>query len=118
MSLLRRMPHFARLVLAVWLLALGVAIASPVVQPPRLEMICSGGVMKPLVQDDGQPATNPSLDCPLCVALGGPLANPGLGVHVKPVPTALAPLATWPARARLVADRPPVRGPPAVTSLV
>lgn len=119
MPFLRRLPRLARLVLAVWLLSLGAAIASPAVQPQRLEMICAGGVMTLVVQDDGQAGTTaPSLDCPLCVALGAPLPTHDAGVRATPAPLARAPLATWPPLTRPAAERPPVRGPPAVTPLV
>jgi hypothetical protein len=72
-------PRFARLI-ARWVLmwfalSLGVAIASPGVQPKGTEMVCSeGGVMKLVVHnDDGSTATTSfALDCPVCANLGAP----------------------------------------------
>lgn len=43
MHRLRQARFLARLVLAWFALPLGVALASPLVQPQSLEMVCSGG---------------------------------------------------------------------------
>ena len=82
-------PHAARLI-ARWVLmwfalSLGVAIASPLVQPKDTEMVCSGaGVMKLVVHnDDGSTAAvGLSLDCPACANLGAP--PPALAWGVEP----------------------------------
>ena len=75
MQPLRQARFLARLVLAWFALALGVAIASPLVKPQSIELVCSGsGAMKLLVKgDDGNaPAGGHTLDCPLCVTLDAP----------------------------------------------
>lgn len=116
MDALRRMNRLARLVLAGFLLSLGVAIASPAVQPTRLEMICSGGVMKLLAQDDASTTGASLLDCPLCLPGMAPapgtatldLAGPGPvvpGVARRPLP-----------HVTLAAPPLPARGPPANSS--
>ena len=69
MHRLRSAHHLARLVLVWFALSLGVAVASPLVNPQALELICTGtGIMKVLVQtDDGvKELSSVMLDCPLC----------------------------------------------------
>jgi hypothetical protein len=75
MQSLRQAAFLARLVLAWFALAIGVAVASPLVKPQAIELICSGsGAMKVLVKgDDGKPAaSHHTLDCPLCATLDAP----------------------------------------------
>src|SRR3569623_230527 len=116
MQALRRARHLARLVLAWFALSLGVAIASPLVKPADIELVCSGsGALKLLVKSDGgsQP-TSHTLDCPLCAGLGAPPPGakfdipfaPLLGHAVQPIPSARI--------AALVAAPLPARGPPGV----
>lgn len=75
MQTLRRAHFLARFVLVWFALALGVAIASPIVKPQSLELICSaGGTVKLMVTgDDGaaQPTAH-TLDCPLCMISSAP----------------------------------------------
>ena len=73
------LPHTARLIarwVLVWLaLSLGVAIASPLVNPQTTQMVCSGaGAMKLMVlNDEGSSEWGTlTLDCPLCAHLGAP----------------------------------------------
>lgn len=121
MQSLRNALLLVRLVLAGFLLSLGVAIASPLVNPQSIELLCSGsGTMKVLVKSaDGTPAptTHTALDCPLCasvsapppVAFGAvPLAQ-ALGVAVQPIPAARV--------AARTAAPPPARGPPLLLSI-
>jgi hypothetical protein len=102
----------ARLVLAWFALSLGVAMASPLVQPRALQLICGAGAVKLLLQqDDGQPpATALTLDCALCspavvpppaavsVALATlpPLPMPEAAAHENDVRTVLRPLPRGP----------------------
>lgn len=75
MQTLRNATTLARCVLVWFALTVGVAIASPLIKPLSLEMICSGsGVMKMLPKtDDGKaPMSGLTLDCPLCVIAGAP----------------------------------------------
>ena len=116
MQRLRNASFLARLVLAWFTLAIGVAAASPVLKPQSLELLCSGGgAMKLLVKDaDGKPASPHALDCPLCVVgdlplpvvLAQPLppqSPPALVLHAKQRPRA----------GQLAAAPLPARGPPA-----
>lgn len=113
MHSLRCARFLARLVLAWFVLSLGVAIASPVVQPRGLDVVCVGAGLKLLqTGDDGEAAPAAGLDCPLCSTAAAP----------PPAPTAMALPAgaheRTPASARsapLAHDLPvpPARGPPA-----
>jgi hypothetical protein len=107
----------ARFVLVWFALSIGVAIASPIIKPQAMELICSGaGVMKVLLKtDDGtQGALSLTLDCPLCVANSAP-PPPAARLATEP-PHALAHvLQSIPAAhiASRTAVAPPARGPPA-----
>jgi hypothetical protein len=115
MPALRRARFLARLVLAWFALSLGVAIASPLVKPGGIELICSGsGAIKLLVKgepDGGQP-TGHTLDCPLCASTAAPppvlrtglVFVPALGHVVQPIVAARV--------AALTAAPLPARGPP------
>lgn len=116
MHTLRRARLLARIVLAWFVLSLGVAVASPVFNPQSMELICSGsGAIKVIVKtDDGaKELSTVTLDCPLCATAGGPppadaaiptFSSP-LGRLVQPIPSARL--------AALVSGPPPARGPPA-----
>jgi hypothetical protein len=76
---MRTQRHFtfiSRLVLAWFVLSLGIAVASPIVKPQDILLVCTGsGAMKMLVKAaDGsasEVASN-SMDCPLCAPMGAP----------------------------------------------
>lgn len=121
--MLRRSPsHLAARALARWVLmwfalSLGAAIASPMVQPHAMELVCSSaGAVKLVVKSDGgagQKVVAHTLECPLCMALNTPPAPQPAGV-AEPAPSLSHVL-----RNRLgtqVAARtaapPPARGPP------
>lgn len=111
------MKLLARFVLAGFLLSLGVAIASPAVHPPRLEMICSGGTMTLLTQGDADTPAASLLECPLCLPGSAPAPCTSAGVLPGPAPALPAlhrgPL---PPLKRATAP-PPARGPPLNASL-
>ena len=114
---LRNAQSIVRFVLVWFALSMGVAVASPLVKPQAMELICAGtGVMKFVKQgDDGATATaNPTLDCPLCANLGAPppafAADPArvFGLAFALLPTEAARMASllrdpWQARAPPVA---------------
>ncbi|WP_205959672.1 DUF2946 family protein [Ramlibacter humi] len=114
MQRLRHARFLARLVLAWFALSLGVAIASPLVQPKAMQLVCSGAAMKVVFQDggdDGQAPTTHKLDCPLCAAASAPppVMEPApvvqpLGRAVQSIPAAET--------AALTAAPLPARGPP------
>nr|HRL98790.1 DUF2946 domain-containing protein [Acidovorax sp.] len=76
---LRSLRWLARLVLAWFVLSIGVAVASPMVAPQAMELICAGsGAIKLLVQTDDGAKELPSHapDCPLCVQVAAPPPPP------------------------------------------
>jgi hypothetical protein len=79
MQILRNAHLIARFVLVWFALSIGVAIASPLVKPQAMELICTGtaGVMKLLVQtDDGpQDVASYTMDCPAHVLQSIPAAH-------------------------------------------
>lgn len=120
MQTLRRARDLARLMVAWFVLSLGVAVASPLVAPQDMVLVCSStGAMKVVLKSDGSDAAGQAgqgghtLDCPLCAALGAPppthdlnlsLAQP-LGHVLQSIPAARM--------AALTAAPLPPRGPPA-----
>lgn len=112
---LRSSTALARLVMAWFVLALGVAVASPIVAPQSMQVVCSaGGAMKLVVAgEDGQAtASAHTLDCALCLVTGAPgpraVVQPDLP---QPLAYALRPMAAAHIAALVGAPLPP-RGPP------
>ena len=104
-----------RIWIAAWLLlGMGIAMASPIVQPRAMQLICSGaGAVKFLVQSPSSGTADASdMDCPLCLLSAAPpdptpARLPTLLPVVKmPVPAASLRIPSS------VADPPPARGPP------
>ncbi len=117
MHTLRHCSFIARCVLAWWVLSLGVAVASPIVNPQNVVLVCSAsGAMKVLVtNDDGSTREMGSshMDCPLCVGTGAAPPPQALS-HVEPaLPLAYA-LQSIPSAhiAARTAAPLPARGPP------
>ena len=115
MHALRSARQLARLILAWFVLSLGVAVASPMVNPVAMELVCtSSGAMKVLIKsDDGvKELSSHTLDCPLCASVGTPpptvrlVAEPPHPLSHALHPVAAAHLA-W-----LTAAPLPARGPP------
>jgi hypothetical protein len=118
MRTLRHFTILARLVLAWFVLSLGVAVASPIVKPQDVLLVCSGsGAMKVLVKaDDGSTSevAGTSMDCPLCASVSAP--PPVISPRVEPAQPlayALQPIPAAHIAARTAAPLPP-RGPPTV----
>jgi len=112
---LRHAKTVARFILAWFVMSVSVAIASPLVAPKAMDLVCTtGGTMKIVSSDDADRAesTVHTMDCALCMTVGIPVAlaaNP----FIKPSPLAhaLHPIAA----ARIAsATAPPLpsRGPP------
>jgi len=116
MQLLRASTLLARLVLAWFVLSLGVAVASPLVQPQALELVCGAGASAKLVLMDGEgqsvAADHHALDCPACLA--ATLPPPVITLQLPaatPVPLAQHPFHAAHLAALTGAPLPP-RGPP------
>ena len=116
MQQLRNTIYLARFILVWFALSIGVAIASPMVMPQGMQLICSGsGAMKVVVVGDDGKATVSShtLDCPLCASISAPPPMDMVAFGVAQ-PLAFA-LPVWAAAPVffLLAAPPPARGPPA-----
>jgi hypothetical protein len=115
MQQLRNAKLIARFVLVWFALSIGVAIASPMVRPQAMQLICSGaGAMKVIaIGDDGKvPATSHTLNCPLCASISAP---PPIDIVVFGVsaPQSFAPpILGVDAILFTLAAPPPARGPP------
>ena len=118
MQRLRHAAFLARLVLAWFALSLGVAVASPVVKPQAVELVCAGGAIKLLVKggDDVDESRSHTLDCPLCSGLDAPPAASAGFASVPPSREVSAE-----GRSTIVVARsaqlPPARAPPSVPSI-
>jgi hypothetical protein len=116
MQQLRNTIQITRLVLVWFALSVGVAIASPVLNPAGMDMVCTGtGTMKLVLQgDDDAAASSLTLDCPLCASISAPppAINTAL-TQPSPLAHALQPVASAHIAA-LTAPPLPSRGPPAL----
>lgn len=112
---LRNTPWLAKLALLWFALSLGVAVASPLVNPQEELVICTvGGMVKITVNADGSLSTSPDAQahCPLCVVGGAPATFTQL--VFEPVLPLGRVLQSIPAAriAALTAAPPPSRAPP------
>src|SRR6218665_3695402 len=83
MQTLRHVRWLVRLVLAGFVMSIGVAVASPMLHPQALELICSGaGAIELRSHTDGgaRPQSGHQPDCPLCVPVGAPPRGPPAGL--------------------------------------
>lgn len=117
MHVLRNSLSLTRLVLAWFVLTLGIAVASPSVQPQHLEIICgaSGSMQMIMLDERGEPLSGPhhSLDCPLCLVVTTPPSH-SIAHFTPPQPLGQALRPVFAARiAALVGAPLPPRGPPA-----
>jgi len=114
MQTLRRAHFLARFVLVWFALSIGVAIASPIVKPQAMALVCSGaGVVKLVQTDDGAPTpSGHTLDCPLCMISSAPPPVVRLQVEPQqPLAHALRPVPAAVIAGRTAAPLP-ARGPP------
>ncbi len=116
MQSLRHAKTLARLVLVWFALSLGAAVASPLVNPQAIELICSGsGAMKLLVKssdDSKASAISHTLDCPLCASIAAPPPASKVSAEpAQPLAYEAASIPPAPIAARTAAPLP-ARGPP------
>lgn len=116
MHSLRRFTFLTRLVLAWFVLSLGVAVASPLIAPHDVQVVCTGaGAMKVMVTtDDGgtHELTSTTMDCSLCAAVAPPPAMAQVVAEpAHPLAYALLGIPSAHIAARTAAPLPP-RGPP------
>lgn len=116
MQILRNARFLTRFVLVWFALFIGVATATPLVQPGNLQMICSAGGGMQLIdadQPDGEPRLSMGMDCPLCASVVPPPPPvDAVGFFASPLAHVLQPVE---AARRAAATAPPLpsRGPPA-----
>lgn len=118
MQWLRTSRSLTHLALVWFVLAFGAAVASPLLKPEALTLVCSAnGGMKLLANSpdgDDQPTSQSghALDCPLCLALDVPLVFASLFAPFEsPLAPQLQPALV--AHLAVVAGAPlPPRGPP------
>lgn len=120
MQTLRNAVSLSRLVLAWFVLTLGVAVASPMVRPHAMELVCtSGGAIQLVAVDSGEEASASAphaLDCPLCLAATLPPAQRmQASTQPQPLGRALHPIVSARIAALVGAPLPP-RGPPFLPS--
>jgi hypothetical protein len=117
MQSLRSSKLIAKLVLVWFVLFLGSAIASTVIQPGSMQMVCSAGSGMKMVDTgggDGEFKASASMDCPLCASVTAP--PPPLSTpfdNRSPLAHALQRIAAAHI-ASVTAPPLPSRGPPAV----
>lgn len=116
MHTLRTSLMLTRLVLAWFALTFGVAVASPIIAPHTLVMMCSQGEAKAIVIDaDGKLATSKdhTLECAFCIPAAAPPPSTTLALPASGTPCHSEPHAA-PAPIQAAAGAPlPPRGPPA-----
>lgn len=120
MQALRLPRQLIRLVLLLYVLSLGVAIASPLVNPEAMDLICTSSGYKFISKLDASSKKTGAgmshlLDCPMCMAIGMttfpatqnvPEPPHALSYALRSIPSAqLASLTSAPL---------PARGPPAI----
>lgn len=121
MQFLRTSSLLARLILAWFVLTVGAAIASPIIHPQSMELVCTTGSTPKLVVigDEGTDAMevgHHSLDCPLCLHFSVPAAYPPAAIHhPQPLAHALQPVVAA-TIAAMVGAPLPARGPPTLVS--
>ncbi|MGV1046325.1 DUF2946 family protein [Limnohabitans sp.] len=108
--------RLARLVLAWYVLFVGVSVLAATLQPKTMDVVCSTmGIMKVVVQGEGGDAqVSSSMDCPLCAHATPALPPPTVAALVH-VPDARSHIAQRLPEAVLIArTAPPLpsRGPP------
>ena len=116
---LRNTPWLTRLAVLWFALTLGVAVASPMVNPQQELMVCTdAGMIKVVLADDGTVTTAATSDaevarfCPLCLLGGAPV--PVTLVSIEPPHPLSHVLQSIPAFTipTLTAAPPPARAPP------
>lgn len=113
---LRNAKQLARFVLVWFALSIGVAIASPMVQPQGLQLVCSGsGSLKVVVVgDEGQASPlSHTLDCPLCASFAAPPVAETVGIGGSNSRLSLVSIRLNPPATGHQAAPPPARAPPA-----
>ena len=117
MNAMRHLRSITRLVLVWFVVSIGVAVASPIVQPKSTLLVCTGAGMKALVQSEDGSTTEQgrmALDCPLCVTMSAPPPESDVTVQsIHPLAYATQSIPAAHVAARTAAPLP-ARGPPSL----
>lgn len=115
MNTAKSMTRIRLWILAWFLMSLGVATATPMIQPKMLDVVCttSGALKFFALTDDGAVELDAdALNCPLCLVGGAP---PNVAFSLPPAIRAVAALPRFHSFPRAVvatAAPPPARAPP------
>lgn len=113
---IRLVGLIGRWVLLWFALSLGVAVASPLVHPQAMELVCSSaGAIKVVVhtEDGAQEMGASHMDCPLCVLTGAPPPTAAVPAFDRPLPLGRVVQSIPAARLAAATAAPlPARGPP------
>lgn len=115
---LRSARPLARFVLLWFMLALAAAVASPLIKPQAVQLICTGsGAIKVLrLADDGTVQTGGHvLECPLCVIADAPPPAMRTSVQLSATPARVTDRGVGARLQARCAPALPARGPPATT---
>lgn len=119
MNPLRHAHRLARFMLAWFALSLAVAVASPLVHPQQVELLCSAdGQVKAVVHTasgDTLELGAGHLDCPLCIPAGAPGPLPLLAL-AEPAPSFVLDLTVAAAPAAATTLPWQARAPPSLRS--
>jgi hypothetical protein len=119
MQTLRNAHLIARFVLVWFALSIGVAIASPMVNPQSVQLACSGtGSMKVISVDaagKSTPTVHHTLDCPLCASFSAPPLLEIIGFKALAPRNFLISVQDVGGFTPVLATPPPARGPPALS---
>jgi hypothetical protein len=116
MQALRNASFLTRLMLAWFALSLSLAVASPLVKPVGVELLCSGAGAVKLLVDGGDSPETLTLDCPLCAGSAPPprleaASGPWLSRSHAVPSSSSAPVAV------AAAGPPPARAPPSARAI-
>ena len=118
MQTLRNAHLIARCVLVCFALFIGASVASPLVNPTDVQMVCvaSGGMKLVSTSDDGaEVQTSAGMDCPMCASVSPPLPLFEFSLTPpSPLAHALEPIVAA-HLASATAPPLPSRGPPALS---
>ncbi len=113
---LHNVRHLARLVLAWFVLSLGVAVVAPVFKAAGTQVVCTGmGTLQmPADADGGDSGEHRvrTLDCPMCAPMAAPPAVAHAVLAVVPLAPYILRSLPSPHRGGRFAIPPPARAPP------
>lgn len=120
MRVLRNSKRLASIVLAWFVLSLGMATASPLLGAEEFTMVCSSAGMVKLLTNSGDlddSSTARTMDCPLCSPFMAPPVRHTPAVHQSLGSETCSGVGFAEFRFRVCASPLPARGPPSIVSI-